>query len=218
MQLLSLIALSLSYSLLVPLPSAASTNRHPEFGVRLVSGPAQKGDAADFELAASRTALLRLKDELGPPGLLNLLNADIEYANSAWKSILANSTGGHVPAVAHLEATGLNASAFLAWFSADTGDPHKMIGAHPDHYVEEVTVTNGITSVNIVEAWGYLVIHYTIPNYGNSPKKPWMDDLPDYPYQALAWRPSSLYGCLIPPQELSWKDWKSTKQWNSRTG
>ena len=158
----------------------------PKFEVRLISGPTASGGSDDFELSESRRALLRLKDNLGVQGLLNLLGPDIEFANAKWKTILENSTGGHILAEARLEATLLDAKSFLAWFDADTGDKHKMTGANPEHFIEQPLVVNGIlTGFDIVENWGDLVVHYTIPSYGNNPKKPWMKKLPDWPYQAV---------------------------------
>ena len=80
----------------------------------------------------------------------------------------------------------MNASTFLAWFGSDAGGPHKLIGAHPEHYVEQEYHINGTTSVNIVETWGTLLTHYTLPDYGPGPKEPYMAALPDYPYQSVA--------------------------------
>jgi hypothetical protein len=77
------------------------------------------------------------------------------------------------------------ASAFLEWFSGREGGPNKMIGAHPEHYIEKATTINGITSVDIVETWGTLLTHYTIPNYGPDPKQPYMEDVKDFPFQAV---------------------------------
>lgn len=66
-----------------------------------------------------------------------------------------------------------------------TPTPHKLLQAHPEHFLEIETVTNGTTSVDIVEEWGHLLIHYTIPNYGPGTKQSYMAALPDFPFQAV---------------------------------
>lgn len=62
----------------------------------------------------------------------------------------------------------MNATTFLKWFGNFT--PNKLLQAHPEHYVEIESVNNGVTSVDIVEEWGNLLTHYTIPNYGPGTK------------------------------------------------
>ncbi|KAH6668507.1 hypothetical protein B0J14DRAFT_167117 [Halenospora varia] len=141
-----------------------------------------------IELPYSRRALLLLKDRLTPNGVLQVLANDIDNADAAWQAILAASSGQTpIPAISTVEALIpshiMNASAFLTWFSSPA--PHKLLQAHPEHYVEIESVANGITSINIVEEWGSLLFHYSIPNYGPGPKKPYMATLKDYPYQAV---------------------------------
>lgn len=79
----------------------------------------------------------------------------------------------------------MNASTFLAWFGAGNSNPHKLLQAHPEHFVEAMSLKDGITSVEIVEEWGSLITHYSIPNYGPGPKEPYMAALDDFPYQAV---------------------------------
>jgi hypothetical protein len=156
-----------------------------QFEVRLLSNFTPPKTLEAYEITSSRRALLKLKDRLGVSGLLHALRPDIEHADSTWKEILLNSSGHTIASEAHLEATILDSQSFLAWFGADNGDPHKMTGAHPEHYIEEMSVSNGTTTVSIVEAWGDVVTRYKIPSYGNNPKKPWMRELPDFPFQAV---------------------------------
>ncbi|ORY10507.1 hypothetical protein BCR34DRAFT_602084 [Clohesyomyces aquaticus] len=62
-------------------------------------------NAQNFELSASRRALLLLKDRLTPSGLLKLLAKDINDADAAWHTILAKSSANRIPAKSTVHAT-----------------------------------------------------------------------------------------------------------------
>ncbi len=158
--------------------------------VHLLTGPLLPGQQHTFELDAAHRALDLVKDHLGPPAITTLLAQDIATSDAAWHAILANSTGtSHILSEARLRAfnTAYNASTFLTWFGTDTGDPNKLLGAHPEHYVElmHVNASTGVASVDIIESWGPLVTRYQIPAYvTNGPKKPWLKKLPNFPLQS----------------------------------
>ncbi|TPX14100.1 uncharacterized protein E0L32_000494 [Thyridium curvatum] len=199
----SRIAFSLFAATASALPATArqdtATTSPPPFAVHLVSGPLTPAAPTTFELASAHTALNKLKDRLGARAIRALLRPDIDAADRAWHAILArassSSGGGNnnnnetgAPAAPILSEarvraynTAYDAGAFVAWFAADTGDPHKMSGAHPEHYVESMAGQ----AVDIVEAWGPLVTRYRIPAYvGGGPKRAFMRALPGFPHQA----------------------------------
>ena len=177
-----------SILLLLQPSSAHPVAKQPKFEVRLLSGPKDQPTADPWELSNSRVVLLKFKDYLGPDAITKLLKPDIDRANAVWHAILANSTGGHVPACAHVESNQLKAKDFNAWFGADTGDAHKMTGASPEHYVEAASASavDGALAVDIIEAWGPgIVTQYRLPAYDGKQKQAYVPPLDGYAFQAF---------------------------------
>ncbi|KAH8885525.1 hypothetical protein GQ53DRAFT_845514 [Thozetella sp. PMI_491] len=190
---------TVSIILTMVLASQAALARDPKIPTLRTELLDRPGSVSQFELAGSRRALLKLKDDLGPPAIAALLQADIESANAAWHSIVANSnSAAHILAQAHVKAipsicdhrVNFTASAFLAWFAnGEPGNENKNIAAHPEHYVELGSLNpDGTLRVDILEAWGPLITHYLLPHYaqlgtGTTTAPSWLKPLPGYPYQ-----------------------------------
>jgi hypothetical protein len=169
--------------------TGARTHHHHENIT--IAGPVLPGTFQTFESAATTRALLNLKATIPPSQMYALLAAEIAHANAAWAGIIASSAPGvWVPARTHVAvpAPNLTVAAFLAWFGADTGDPLKLLRAHPEHYAESLSAGDapGVQAARILEAWGSLVTAFRLPAYGAPDRARWpfLAPLPDYPAQA----------------------------------
>src|SRR3569833_994405 len=124
--------LATAYLVSLPLLIASTAATASPSRTHLLSGPLAPGSPRTFELAAAHRALNLLKDALGPQAIAALLAPAVNASNGAWHTILSRSNGsGPVLSEARVRAydTANNASGFLAWIGADTGDRHEMTGA-----------------------------------------------------------------------------------------
>lgn len=91
-------------------------------------------------------------------------------------------------AFAHLDtivsSSFLNTRAFLAWLSADTGDPSRLLRAKPEGYlIADWASRNSTMGLEIIESLGGHITHFAMPDFGKGGKKTFMADLPNYPHQ-----------------------------------
>ncbi|KAF2800202.1 hypothetical protein K505DRAFT_383243 [Melanomma pulvis-pyrius CBS 109.77] len=152
------------------------------------SGPNVLLPKIQYEMKFAHTALSILKTSIGPDGLIAALQPEIKKADTFWHDVIDSSTGSWVPAdgrgIAFLP--NLTAIRFAAWSQSPLADAANN-DANPEHYVKRtIALANGTLESEIVEGWGGVTTHFTIPNYGTPDrvKNPFLRELPEFPIQA----------------------------------
>jgi hypothetical protein len=159
-------------------------------GIKFIkSGPKVDRPKDAYELRFARDALNRLKTRLGPDGLLDVLQPDIKEADVFWHDAIDKSTPGEwVPTDGRVVGffPDLTAAAFAAWSQSPLADKANN-AANPEHYLKRTEeVSPGVLRSEIVEGWGGVTTHFTVPNYSapDREKHPMLRELPDFPFQA----------------------------------
>ncbi|KAF2703382.1 hypothetical protein K504DRAFT_363394, partial [Pleomassaria siparia CBS 279.74] len=152
------------------------------------SGPTTLLPKIEYEMASAKTALKLLKDNIGPDGLIAALKPEIEKADTFWHDVIDRSTGSWVPADGRAAAflPNITAARFAAWSQSPLADASNN-AANPEHYVKRTEFfANGTGYSEILEGWGGVTTHFTIPNYGNPDRvnNPFLRELPEFPIQA----------------------------------
>jgi len=154
------------------------------------SGPNVLLPKIEYEMSAARTALRLLKESLGSDGLIQTLQPEIKKADTFWKDAIAKSSGTWVPADGRAVAflPNITAARFAYWSQSDLADKANH-AANPEHYVKRTKKNPDGTLVSeILEGWGGVTTHFTIPNYGtpDRTKYPFLRELPEFPIQFQA--------------------------------
>lgn len=154
------------------------------------SGPKALLPKIEYEMSAARTALSFLKDNLGPDGLIQTLQPEIKKADAFWKEVNAQSSGSWVPADGRAVAflPNITAARFAYWTQLDLADKANN-AANPEHYVKRTKKNaDGTLESEILEGWGGVTTHFTIPKYGTPDRKkyPFLRELPEFPLQFQA--------------------------------
>ncbi|MGZ9825468.1 hypothetical protein ACXYTP_01045 [Tsukamurella ocularis] len=112
-------------------------------------------DALRAPIAAQREALTAMKTRLGHAGMYSLLRRELALSELTTRASVAASRGRTATSVTRLEAPGVSAERFAAWFDDLTASNREaaMLAACPDHYLlrglpdgrQEVVETTGGT-------------------------------------------------------------------------
>ncbi|KFH42559.1 hypothetical protein ACRE_067080 [Hapsidospora chrysogenum ATCC 11550] len=160
-------------------------------GIKFIkSGPRVLLPKDEYELKFARDALNRLKTRLGPDGLLDLLQPDIQEADAFWHDIIDKSSSSlYVSADGRVIGFFPNMTAldFAAWSQSPLADKANN-AANPEHYFKRTEeVSPGVLRAEILEGWGGVTTHFTVPDYTTPPDKEkhgMLRELPEFPIQA----------------------------------
>ncbi|KAE8327064.1 hypothetical protein BDV39DRAFT_215249 [Aspergillus sergii] len=130
-----------------------------------VFGPITSGTVDDFELTFARRSLTRLKQRLGPHGLLDLFRPDIESSDQYWDETVAKSKGKLRPAEVSVIIRGISAPVFLKWAKSASGPA--ILGGHPEHYQSTLEKVGEENKHTVVETLGSHISYFTISNHGS---------------------------------------------------
>ncbi|TLD32789.1 hypothetical protein PspLS_01022 [Pyricularia sp. CBS 133598] len=155
----------------------------------VTSGPAIAAHWHEYWFNTSATALHTLKTLLGPQALKDLLKPEIEKGDVFWRDIVARSSGKEWKAASGRTLAFLpnvTAQAFAMWFASPLADLANN-DANAEHYYKQTVAdpaTGGLSS-EIIEGWGGVVTHFTIPNFKpvNQHNYDMLDELPNFPIQ-----------------------------------
>lgn len=105
------------------------------------------------DLATMRQTLIKIKQELGPGGLLKILQGDLALSDPLAAMIALLSFGSRRFSTTELVVSNGTAEHFVDWFNERTrmNDEPSMVAGTPDHYIirtrpdgsQEVVETNG---------------------------------------------------------------------------
>ncbi|KAK8041489.1 hypothetical protein PG994_014496 [Apiospora phragmitis] len=141
------------------------------------------------DLPATESALHTTKANLGPDGLLKLLQPDIADGNKYWHDVIAKSDGvnwkpSNSQTVCFIPS--LSAVTFGLWATSAAVDSVND-DVNPEHYIKQTsTGSNGLPQSTVLEGWGGVVTYFDIQNFTapDHKKYPFLRQLPDYPVQA----------------------------------
>ncbi|KAF2224723.1 hypothetical protein BDZ85DRAFT_83513 [Elsinoe ampelina] len=155
--------------------------------VRLLDGPRAPGDLIDFTAEYGAQASNFLKAQLGSPGVVDLLDAQIEAGDVFWKDVIGRSDPfnpinvyGQAAIVAPSDV--LNTTVLAAWLGtcATIGYPNRLEQGNPQHYLMQRS--NGTQAT--IEQTGAGPLSYTIA--GPAERQPFMKKLAGFPFQGYA--------------------------------
>jgi hypothetical protein len=160
-------------------------------------GPKHLATKETYEWAAAQTALKLLKDGLAAQGLdtiLKVLGPAIAEADIFWKDIVARSTGRLGQKEGWVSADGdgiaflpnVTAERFVKWYLSPLADAANA-AANPEHYYKTTKAEGGAAVSDIIEGWGGVTTHFTVPNFGMPPNRtryPFLHELSDFQLQA----------------------------------
>ncbi|KAF2640778.1 hypothetical protein P280DRAFT_543604 [Massarina eburnea CBS 473.64] len=178
--MLSKAALALAATL--PLGALASSNvtftETIEGYTFIKSGPKPESLAPkiNYEWEAAQIALNLLKTSLGPDGMLTTLALAITEADTFWKNIAEISTGKIGTEDGWVSADGqgvaflpnVTAQRFVQWYLSPLADTANN-EANPEHYFKRTTVVGSTAQSDILEGWGGITTHFTVPNFSMPP-------------------------------------------------
>jgi hypothetical protein len=109
-------------------------------------------DVLAWELDRARTALALLKARIGDERMRELLTPDLRTGDAAMAPLPGGSGGEWRSAVTEMEAEGIEAHTFLAWWQGRLGsaDRTALLAANPEHYLADSV--DGV--VEIIETIG----------------------------------------------------------------
>ena len=160
-------------------------------------GPKHLAPKEDYEWAAAQTALKTLKDGLKAQGLdtiLKVLGPAIAKADTFWKDIAERSTGKIEQKEGWVSADGdgiaflpnVTAERFVKWYLSPLADAANN-AANPEHYYKATKVEGTAAVSEIIEGWGGITTHFTVPNFAIPPNRtryPFLHEHADFPLQA----------------------------------
>jgi hypothetical protein len=160
-------------------------------------GPKHLAPKEDYEWAAAQTALKTLKTGLQAQGLetiLKVLGPAIAEADKFWKDIVERSTGRLEQKEGWVSADGdgiaflpnVTAERFVKWYLSPLADAANN-AANPEHYYKSTKVASGGAASEIIEGWGGITTHFTVPNFGIPPNReryPFLYEHAEFPFQA----------------------------------
>lgn len=172
-----------------PAPKAEYERKTCSFAIKLLSDRMHKPVPSYDNVEACKAELLAMKENLGSDGLLNLLQADIASADTFWHKVKDDSSAtGWAPvdgrAVTFLP--NVTAYGFASWSQSPFADKANL-AANAEHYIKRTkALGSGKLESEILEGWGGVTTHFTIPNYGVPDRKthPFLRALPQFPIQA----------------------------------
>ncbi|KAK8017365.1 hypothetical protein PG993_013691 [Apiospora rasikravindrae] len=141
------------------------------------------------DLPAALAQLHTTKANLGPDGLVQLLQPDIADGNTFWHDVIANSDGVNwkpTEAQCICYIPSLSAFTFGSWATSPAADAVND-DANPEHYLKQTsTGPNGLPQSTVLEGWGGVRTYFDIQNFTTPDrvKYPFLRQLTDFPIQA----------------------------------